>query len=71
MDGRTDLQLRLQQTVEGLSVVAISYYLVALIAYLLHAVPNLDHELAIAAAVPMVLIAVALGLRRLRRHLDQ
>ena len=34
MDERTQLQLRLQQTVEGLSVVAISYYAVALIGYL-------------------------------------
>lgn len=35
MDRRADLQLRLQQTVEGLSVVAISYYAVSLAGYLL------------------------------------
>ena len=34
MDRRADLQLRLQKTVEGLSVVAISYYAVNLAAYL-------------------------------------
>ena len=34
MDRRADLQLRLQETVEGLSVVAISYYAVSLLAYL-------------------------------------
>lgn len=34
MDRRADLQLRLQHTVEGLSVVAISYYAVSLAAYL-------------------------------------
>ncbi len=33
MDKRADLQLRLQRTVEGLSVVAISYYAVNLAAY--------------------------------------
>jgi len=33
MDRRADLQLRLQKTVEGLSVVAISYYAVSLVAY--------------------------------------
>jgi uncharacterized membrane-anchored protein len=33
MDQRADLQLRLQRTVEGLSVVAISYYAVSLVAY--------------------------------------
>ena len=30
------MQLRLQRTVEGLSVVAISYYAVSLVAYLLY-----------------------------------
>jgi len=36
MDRRADLQLRLQETVEGLSVVAISYYAVSLAGYLLY-----------------------------------
>ena len=36
MDKRADLQLRLQKTVEGLSVVAISYYAVSLASYLLY-----------------------------------
>jgi uncharacterized membrane-anchored protein len=36
MDRRADLQLRLQRTVEGLSVVAISYYAVSLGGYLLY-----------------------------------
>ena len=36
MDKRADLQLRLQKTVEGLSVVAISYYAVSLVSYLLY-----------------------------------
>jgi uncharacterized membrane-anchored protein len=69
MDRRTDLQLRLQQTVEGLSIVAISYYLVSLIGYMiggLHAVP---HDAAMAIAVPLVLASVTLGLIRLRRRL--
>ena len=34
MDRRARLQLRLQQTVEGLSVAAVSYYVVGLVAYL-------------------------------------
>ena len=69
MDRRTDLQLRLQQTVEGLSVVAISYYLVALVNYVLVAIPGLRHELALAVSVPIVLMIVALSLWRLRRRL--
>ena len=36
MDRRADMQLRLQKTVEGLSVVAISYYAVSLAGYLLY-----------------------------------
>ena len=36
MDKRSDLQLRLQRTVEGLSVVAISYYAVSLVGYTLY-----------------------------------
>ncbi len=35
MDDRAELQLRLQETVEGLSVVAISYYAVSLLGYFL------------------------------------
>ncbi|WBH15578.1 DUF3422 family protein [Sphingomonas radiodurans] len=69
MDRRTHLQLRLQQTVEGLSVVAISYYLIALISYVLHAVPGLHHEWAMAIAVPLVVAGVTLALWSLRRRL--
>ncbi len=69
MDARARVQLRLQQTVEGLSVVAISYYLVALIGYLLSALPGLHHEIAVAVAVPIVVAAVAFGRWRLHRHI--
>ena len=71
MDRRTDLQLRLQQTVEGLSVVAISYYLVALIGYLVGALPGVRHDWAMAVAVPLVLATVTLALIRLRRRLHE
>jgi len=70
MDRRTDLQLRLQQTVEGLSVVAISYYLVALVGYVLGATP-LRHEIVMAVAVPVVVAAVAIGLHWAQRHLKE
>lgn len=72
MDRRTHVQLRLQQAVEGLSIVAISYYLVALIGYVLHAVPALAANIAAAMAVtvPIVLLSVWLLLRRLRRGLQ-
>ena len=69
MDRRTHLQLRLQQAVEGLSVVAISYYLVALIDHVLQAVPGIRHDLALALVVPLVLLGVTLTLIQLRRRL--
>ena len=69
MDRRNQVQLRLQQAVEGLSVVAISYYLVALLGHLFDAVPGIDHHLATAAAVPAVLLATWLTVHRLRKRL--
>ncbi len=69
MDRRTDLQLRLQQTVEGLSVVAISYYLVGLVGYLAGGIPGLHHDTATAVAVPVVILGVALATRWLRRKI--
>ncbi|TXC71177.1 DUF3422 domain-containing protein [Sphingomonas ginsenosidivorax] len=71
MDARARVQLRLQQTVEGLSVVAISYYLVALVGYLLSAVPGVEHQIAVAATVPLVVAVVAFGRWRLHRHIGR
>ncbi|KAF0228418.1 MAG: hypothetical protein FD175_2199 [Beijerinckiaceae bacterium] len=71
MSERTRLQLRLQQTVEGLSVAAISYYVVGLVGYLLkagkeaHLLP-LPLDLAIGISVPLVVLAMALVVRRIR-----
>lgn len=73
MDRRADLQLRLQETVEGLSVVVLSYYLVGLVSYAVKALSKLglplNPDLATGLAIPVVLVAVGLGMRRLRRHL--
>jgi uncharacterized membrane-anchored protein len=72
MERRARLQLRLQQTVEGLSVVAISYYLVGLVAYLAKAVKSrglpVDPDLVAGLAVPAVLLLVWVGVRRIRRR---
>jgi len=72
MDRRARLQLRLQQTVEGLSVVAISYYLLGLVGYLARAataagVP-LAVDLAVGLAVAPVVALVWLAVRRIRRR---
>jgi uncharacterized membrane-anchored protein len=71
MDRRTRLQLRLQQAIEGFSVVAISYYLVALIGDVLGAVPGLRHEIGVAAAVPLVIAVVAFTVWRIKRHVRE
>ena len=73
MDRRARLQLRLQQTVEGLSVAAISYYLVGLLSYALKSAKlaglPLDPEFWTGVSVPFVVAALALGVWRLRRRL--
>ena len=73
MDRRAKLQLRLQQTVEGLSVAAVSYYIVGLWSYLLELVaPALGAQavgFATGLAVPIVVGAVWYGVRSLRARL--
>ena len=72
MDRRADLQLRLQRTVEGLSVVAISYYAINLVTYGLYPVAkalHVDKTMLTAAATPVVVLAVWLVVRNIRnRH---
>jgi uncharacterized membrane-anchored protein len=63
----------LQQTVEGLSIAAISYYVVALIAHVTEGVRAagylpLPEELTTAISVPVVVVAIALVVRRIRRR---
>ncbi len=73
MDRRADLQLRLQNTVEGLSVVAISYYAVNLASYV--AMPIMEpfgitRGVAMAILAPLVVLGVWGMVRRIRRHFD-
>ncbi len=70
MDRRADLQLRLQNTVEGLSVVAISYYalnLAAYLAYPLTTVLGIGKDMLTAALVPFVVLSVWAMVRAIRR----
>ncbi|WP_419798798.1 MAG: DUF3422 family protein [Terasakiella sp.] len=73
MNKRAELQLRLQETVEGLSVVAISYYLVGLLGYALKGVKAggvpINPDLAIGIAVPVVAILIWSGLRKAKKVL--
>lgn len=73
MDRRADLQLRLQKTVEGLSIVAISYYAVNLAANV--AMPfaadlGLGDKSMKAILTPIVIGLVWLMVRRIRKAID-
>ncbi len=73
MDKRADLQLRLQNTVEGLSVVAISYYAVNLASYVAMPVMEplgLSRGVAMAILAPLVVMGVWAMVRRIRRNFD-
>jgi uncharacterized membrane-anchored protein len=73
MDKRADLQLRLQKTVEGLSVVAISYYAVNLVLYMVQpAAYALGVSKLIVAAVttPLVVLTVWWMVRRIRERME-
>jgi len=73
MNRRARLQLRLQETVEGLSVVAITYYASQLVQYLAkgtkHWLEPLTPEGITALSIPIIAGFVALGLRRMRKAL--
>jgi len=73
MDRRARLQLRLQQTVEGLSVAAICYYAAGLVGYVAKGLKAgglpLDPDLTVGIAIPLLALAVVFALRRARRHL--
>jgi len=73
MDRRAGAALKLQQTVEGLSTVAIAYYAVGLLGYFLKALEKMFHrfDATVAAGLltPVVLIAVWWALRSFRKKL--
>ncbi|WP_425105723.1 DUF3422 family protein [Ancylobacter sp.] len=75
MNKRARMQLRLQQTVEGLSVAAISYYVISLLHYALEGLHaraeeaglHYDVGTATAIAVPIVVLVIWSVVRRIRR----
>jgi uncharacterized membrane-anchored protein len=72
MNTRAAQQLRLQQAVEGLSVVAISYYLAGLVGYggkaLKASGMHIDTDLVTGISVPILALVVWVGLNRLRKR---
>ena len=72
MNHRQDLQLKMQSTVEGLSVAAITYYIVGLVSYLAKGAQKLgwplSAETTAAIAIPVVALGVWWSLRRLHHR---
>ena len=72
MNKRAHLQLRLQETVEGLSVVVLTYYGSQLVQYLAKGTKDLHHlntDIVTAISIPVIAGLVFWGSRRLRRKL--
>lgn len=71
MDRRAQLQLRLQETVEGLSVAAITYYIVSLVGKAAEGMEaeglKVDPAISMGVAIPVVAGLVAVGVWRIRR----
>jgi len=73
MNARTRVQLLLQATVEGLSVAAITYYLVSLFGYLAKAAHeagyiHIEPIYAIACFIPVASLIIWVTVRRIRKH---
>ncbi len=72
MNDRTRLQLRLQTTVEGLSVAAVSYYVVGLFHYLMEGLHQkglaVDVTIATALFVPVALLSIWFLVRVIRKR---
>jgi uncharacterized membrane-anchored protein len=75
MAKRASLQLRLQQSVEGFSIVAISYYAVGLLGYLLKSGKslglNVEPDVLTGLAAPVILALVWFSVRSVRRRLKR
>lgn len=75
LNQRSKVQLQLQQAVEGLSVAAISYYLVGLVKYMLLSAADMGWithaELWVGVSVPVCVFLVWRGVHQLHKGLDK
>jgi uncharacterized membrane-anchored protein len=73
MNRRQGLQLRLQETVEGLSVIAMTYYGVGIAGYVLKPLAKAlgwNDAVVTMVAVPVIALAVLVSMRRFRKRLN-
>ena len=75
MDRRAQLQIRMQQTVEGLSIIAITHYTLSLLNSVLKGLPAqlipLSNEVVLAGAMPIFFAVAWLSIRRLRKKFSR
>ena len=75
MNRRVKMQLRLQATVEGLSVAAVTYYVVGLVGTLARGVESmgvpLNQSLVSAVSIPIVAGVAYMGIRQLRKKISR
>lgn len=75
MDKRAQMQFNLQQTVEGLSVIIMTYYVLSLCKYVLDASSSLgftfNREVALTFLMPVVLISVWMFSRRIKKSIKK
>jgi len=75
MNLRAKMQLRLQETVEGVSIVAITTYVVSLIGSMSIALEKIgwkiDPEVVSGFSIPLVLLMVAMGVRRIHKMIQK
>jgi uncharacterized membrane-anchored protein len=72
MNNRARMQLHLQETVEGLSVVVLTYYGSQLVQYLAKGTKELHHlntDVITAISIPIIASLLAWGTRRMRKKL--
>jgi uncharacterized membrane-anchored protein len=75
MNRRAEIQLRLQETVEGLSVAAVTYYVSALVGHLAQGLAEagapINPDMVEAVSIPLIAVLTWLGVGRLRKHLTR
>lgn len=75
MNNRAKVQLRLQETVEGLSIAAITYYASQLVFYVSKGgkflFPLLSPEIITAASIPIIAVLALFGIKRMRKTLAE